>query len=247
MPKTGQPPGETSSNQPLSEFSEGLAPDRIGDEDAVAFLARFPDASVDIVITDPPYESIRKYKRVIVMASGLKDCSKWLQIFPNKRFEELFSEIYRVLKNDTHFYLFCDAETMFVVKPIAEACGFTCVKPIVWDKVTSTMTDQYRVRQEYILFFEKGKRTLFGEKIPNILTEKPVNMGYPTEKPLPLLKTLLRQSSLIGQIVVDPFCGAGGTGVAAALLERVFFGNDIYLEAREVAAERIGRVRDDLM
>ena len=43
----------------------------------------------------------------------------WFQIFPNARFGELFRETYRVLRRNTHFYLLCDAETMFVAKPIA--------------------------------------------------------------------------------------------------------------------------------
>ncbi|MCV5901774.1 site-specific DNA-methyltransferase, partial [Escherichia coli] len=82
----------------------------------------------------------------------------WFEIFPNARFEELLREVYRVLKKNAHFYLFCDQETMFVIKPIAEKVGFRFWKPIIWDKVSIGMGYHYRARYEYILFFEKGKR-----------------------------------------------------------------------------------------
>lgn len=105
--------------------------------DAVAWLRTLPAASVDLVITDPPYESLEKH-RAIGTTTRLKhskaSSNDWFSIFPNTRFPELFAEVYRVLKKDTHFYLFCDPETMFVAKPLAEEAGFKFWKPLIWDK-----------------------------------------------------------------------------------------------------------------
>ncbi len=105
--------------------------------DAVTWLRTLPAASVDLAITDPPYESLEKH-RAIGTTTRLKhskaSSNDWFKIFPNTRFPELFAEIYRVLKKDSHFYLFCDPETMFVAKPIGEAAGFKFWKPIIWDK-----------------------------------------------------------------------------------------------------------------
>ena len=78
-----------------------------------------------------------------------------------------FAEIYRVLRRDSHFYLFCDQETMFVAKPIAEAAGFKFWKPLVWDKCSLGMGYHYRARYEFVLFFEKGKRKLRNLGIPD--------------------------------------------------------------------------------
>ena len=44
--------------------------------------------------------------------------------------------------------------------------------------------------------------------------------GYPTEKPLALLRELVIQSSAPGETVLDPFCGSGNVGRAARQLER---------------------------
>src|SRR6187399_1437590 len=105
--------------------------------DAVDFLRTLPSASVNLVITDPPYESLEKH-RAIGTTTRLKhsksSSNDWFDVFPNARFPELLTEVERVLAKDSHFYLFCDQETMFVVKPMAEQAGFTFWKPLVWDK-----------------------------------------------------------------------------------------------------------------
>lgn len=115
-------------DQPRFQLTQG---------DAVAWLRTLPAASVDLVITDPPYESLEKH-RAIGTTTRLKhskaSSNDWFSIFPNARFPELFAEVYRVLKKDTHFYLFCDPETMFVAKPLAEQAGFKFWKPLIWDK-----------------------------------------------------------------------------------------------------------------
>ncbi len=109
----------------------------LAQSDAVAWLRVLPSESVDLVITDPPYESLEKH-RAIGTTTRLKhskaSSNDWFSIFPNARFPELFAEVFRVLRRNTHFYLFCDPETMFVAKPLAEHAGFKFWKPLIWDK-----------------------------------------------------------------------------------------------------------------
>lgn len=214
----------------------------IADKDAVEWLKTLDTESVDLVITDPPYESLEKHRnKGTTTRLRVSDASNnvWFDIFPNHRFEELFKEIYRVLKKNTHFYMFCDAETMFFAKPVAESVGFKFWKPIVWDKVAIGMGYHYRARYEFILFFEKGKRKLNDLGVPDILEAKRVFRGYPTEKPVDLMCTLVRQSTQEGDWVVDPFMGSGSVGVAALSLRRQFGGSDIAEHARELAHKRL--------
>ena len=198
--------------------------------DAVEWLREIPSESVDLVITDPPYESLEKH-RAVGTTTRLKhskaSSNDWFEIFPNDRFEELFTEIYRVLKKDRHFYLFCDQETMFAAKPIAERMGFRFWKPLIWDKMKIGMGYHYRARYELILFFEKGKRKLNDLGVPDIIQAPRIYKGYPTEKPMEVSEILIRQSSQPDEVVIDPFVGAGATGVAAVHLQRVFMGNDL--------------------
>jgi site-specific DNA-methyltransferase (adenine-specific) len=210
--------------------------------DAVEWLRSLPDASVDLVITDPPYESLEKH-RAIGTTTRLKNSkassNKWFQIFPNDRFGDLFEEIYRVLKKNTHFYLFCDQETMFVAKPIGEEVGFKFWKPLIWDKCKIGMGYHYRARYECILFFEKGKRKLNDLGIPDIIPAPRVYRGYPAEKPSQVSEVLITQSTVPGELVIDPFMGSGSAGVAAVTLGRNFAGNDICDEAVEITTERL--------
>ncbi|WP_428261609.1 DNA-methyltransferase [Haliangium sp.] len=210
--------------------------------DAVDWLRAIPAASLDLVITDPPYESLEKH-RAVGTTTRLKhskaSSNDWFKIFPNARFGELFAEVYRVLKKNTHFYLFCDHETGFHAKPIAEAAGFRFWKPLIWDKKRIGMGYHYRARYEFILFFEKGKRRLNDLSIPDIIEAPRIHRGYPTEKPVEVSEILVEQSSQHGDVVADPFCGSGSAGVAAVHHGRHFLGNDICAEALEITRERL--------
>lgn len=215
---------------------------RLDNVDAVEWLNRQAEESIDLLITDPPYESLEKH-RAIGTTTRLKkskaSSNEWFAIFPNARFPELFSAIFRVLKPNAHFYLFCDAETLFVAKPVGESAGFKFWKPIIWDKLKLGMGYHYRARYETILFFEKGKRKLSDLSIPDILSFPRVHNGYPAEKPVALAEVLVKQSSLEGDVVADPFCGSGAFGVAAIAQARQFKGNDINPTAVSLTARRL--------
>jgi site-specific DNA-methyltransferase (adenine-specific) len=217
-------------------------PFAVNQSDAVEWLRSLAADSIDLVITDPPYESLEKH-RAIGTTTRLKhsksSSNDWFQIFPNDRFEELFVEIHRVLKRDRHFYLFCDAETMFVAKPIAEAVGFKFWKPLVWDKEKIGMGYHYRSRHEFVLFFEKGKRKLNDLGVPDVLAFPRVRNGYPTEKPVGISEVLVTQSTQPGELVIDPFMGSGSVGVAAVKQQRRFWGNDISDESLQIAHQRL--------
>ena len=210
--------------------------------DAVSWLAALPSESIDLIVTDPPYESLEKH-RAVGTTTRLKhskaSSNDWFTIFPNARFPELFTQAYRVLRRDSHFYLYCDPETMFVAKPAAEQAGFKFWKPLIWDKRTIGMGYHYRARYECILFFEKGKRKLNDLGVSDIIEVKRITGGYPAEKPSAVSEVLIRQSTEPGQLVVDPFMGSGSVGVAAIRLDRSFRGNDLCVEAVDIARVRL--------
>jgi site-specific DNA-methyltransferase (adenine-specific) len=211
-------------------------------QDAVSWLRDLPAESVDLLITDPAYESLEKH-RAVGTTTRLKhskaSSNDWFKIFPNARFGELFAEIHRVLRRNTHFYLLCDAETMFVAKPEAERAGFRFWKPLVWDKCSIGMGYHYRARYELILFFEKGKRRLNDLGVPDVMAVPRIRGGYPAEKPPEIAEVLIAQSSQPGEVVADPFMGSGSVGIAALRHGRRFLGNDLNPEAVRIAAERL--------
>jgi site-specific DNA-methyltransferase (adenine-specific) len=223
------------SDQPKPTFQLATA-------DAVDWLRSLPTASIDLVITDPPYESLEKH-RAVGTTTRLKhskaSSNDWFSIFPNARFSDLFQEIYRVLRKNRHFYLFCDPETAFIAKPLAESAGFKFWKPLIWDKKRIGMGYHYRARYEFILFFEKGKRRLHDLGVADVLEFPRVVNGYPTEKPVGVNSVLVRQSCEKGEVVADPFLGSGSAGVAALRAGASFVGCDVSRDAVEVSRQRL--------
>ncbi|MFM5904612.1 MAG: DNA-methyltransferase [Micrococcales bacterium] len=62
--------------------------------------------------------------------------------------------------------------------------------------------------------------------------------GYPTQKPLGILRRIIQASSAPGDVVLDFFAGSGTTGAAAVELERHFVLVDQNPEAVKVMRER---------
>lgn len=226
--------------------------------DAIAFLQQLPDASVDLIVTDPAYESLEKHRKTGTttrLKHSKSSSNDWFPIFPNTRFKELFAEMYRVLKKNAHCYVMCDSETMFFIKPIGEKAGFKFWKPVVWNKSSIGMGYHYRAQTEFILFFEKGKRKLNLLGMPDYLDEEYYtgpdsiwlkrlkgNTLYPTEKPSKLSQILISQSAASGQFVVDPFMGSGSVGEAALHEHCYFIGNDIQPASVQLVERRLGTV-----
>ena len=99
--------------------------------------------------------------------------------------------------------------------------------------------------QEYI---DKGKipESWWPEFSP-VGRIKSERLGYPTQKPLALLKRIVTASSNEGDLVLDPFCGCGTTIEAAHGLKRDWIGIDISAYAIEVVRrERMKDLKIDL-
>lgn len=63
-------------------------------------------------------------------------------------------------------------------------------------------------------------------------------MGYPTQKPVALLKRIIKASSNKGDLVLDPFCGCGTTIYAADESNRNWIGIDISPYAVDLICKR---------
>ncbi|MDE0269120.1 MAG: site-specific DNA-methyltransferase [Acidimicrobiaceae bacterium] len=63
--------------------------------------------------------------------------------------------------------------------------------------------------------------------IPPLMGSSGERLGFPTQKPIRLLKRILRASSTEGDLVLDPFCGCGTTVAAARETNRRWVGVDI--------------------
>jgi len=209
---------------------------------AFDYLHSLAAESVDLVFTDYPYASLEKHRSVGTttrLSNSSQSSNEWFGVIGNDRLPDLMAALYRVLKPNTHCYMMCDQETMFHLKPAGEQAGFKFWKGVVWDKVCMGMGYHYRARHEMVLFFEKGKRKLRNLGMPDVIAEKRIVKGYPTEKPQPLIERFIENSSLPGELVLDPFHGSGSTLAAALATGRNALGNDISDRAHQHAAARL--------
>jgi site-specific DNA-methyltransferase (adenine-specific) len=77
------------------------------------------------------------------------------------------------------------------------------------------------------------------DDIPPINSQAMEALGYPTQKPLPLLERIIQASSNENDIVLDAFCGCGTALVAAEKLKRQWIGIDVSPTACRVMAKRL--------
>ena len=68
---------------------------------------------------------------------------------------------------------------------------------------------------------------------------------HPTQKPFQLLERIILASSKEGDLVLDPFCGSGTTGVAAIKNNRKFIGMEINPEYIDLATKRIKSAKEN--
>lgn len=183
---------------------------RLIEGDARRMLASLPDASVDLIVTDPPYHFER----------GQNYFRTWFPELPDSSWPAIFAEFARVLVRDAHLYVFCDERAKPVFDEAAAAAGFTRRRTLIWDKGWIGLGATWRPQTEYIAFYEKGSRAGNFRNRANLLRAPRVVRGYPTEKPVAILKELIAQASTPGELVLDPFCGSGNVGVAARELRR---------------------------
>ncbi|MBM4082012.1 MAG: site-specific DNA-methyltransferase [Planctomycetes bacterium] len=234
--------------------------------DALAWLPLVAAESVDLIVTDPPYESLRKWEGIGTTArmgmgrkgSGADDAEKFFPTIRNDQLPDLMRELWRILKWNCHAYVMCDADTLPYFCQIAGK-GWPCepcihhddgafvpwsnMKPLVWDKMTAGMGYHYRCRYEFVVMFDKGKnRKLNDLGIPDVIQFKRVDGKdrlVPTQKPLDLFKLLIAQSSSVGEVVCDPFLGAGTAAVASKELGRRFVGCELDAGHLAIAKRRL--------
>lgn len=213
--------------------------------DCLELMKSIPDKSIDMVLTDPPYKVYsgghekgfsHKYKNSIFKNNDGK-------IFKHNEidFYEWALEIYRVLKDSSHFYTMTNNKNLLEDLSKAKSIGFDFHNLLLWKKNNILANRYYMKNCEYILFFKKGKaKTINNPSTPQLLEFNHTgNIFHPTQKPIELMSLMIKNSSKEKDIILDPFMGSGSTGVAAVNLNRKFIGIEKDDKYFEIAKNRI--------
>ena len=219
--------------------------------DSAVEMGKLDTGSVDLICTDPPYGIELQMKADGNYKSSRPDYQDDVAHVLNT-IDKVMGECYRVLKEDRHMYLFFDPRHYQSIISIVEKVGFRyCETPLIWYKTGGSGPaggDMVWARNyECILFCYKGHRALVKGGESDVLTVPRVAPQYkihPTEKPTHLLRYLILQSTLPGELVCDPFAGSCSTLVAAWETKREGWGCELseeYYTKGVVRLEQVGR------
>lgn len=201
--------------------------------DCLEVMRSMPSASVDAIITDPPYAipTIVASNRQATVNVGDLSLIEFT-------FREMFSQFDRLLKPTGRFFIFCDQVSYPVV--FRAAYGKFSTALLVWDKGRIGMGREFRKSHELIMHCWKADTPVFSDGVgrPDVLKCKPVGdeREHPAEKPVGLIAQLL---AVCGQSIFDPFTGSGSTGVACREAGKEFVGCEIQESYCEIARRRI--------
>jgi len=181
--------------------------------DAWKSMELLEDSSVDTIITDSPYSCLNKH---LATGTTRKKSGSWS--FKTADIDlALLKEMHRVLKPGGHFFSFMPpdgSDTLDYTSEFIELARslFQFNKRAVWDKVCIGMGYNLRNRHEQILFFSKGKRRKPCDlSIPDVLAYKRIaahHRIHEAEKPVELLRAILRFSCVSGDVALDMFAGS---------------------------------------
>ena len=224
---------------------------RIEVADFTEFLESLPRGSVDLILTDPPYTISREtgFKSVV---NGVQrfavsmDFGAWDH--SQVDLAEMARAFYRVLRNGGTAIVWYDLWKIGEIKEAMERAGFKMLRQIIWEKtnpVPLNMRATYLSNcREMAVSGVKGGKPVFHSQYDSGVYELPIprhngNRQHPTQKPEALFAELVRKHSNPGDLVVDPFLGAGTTAMAAVKNDRHFAGCDIDERYVQISRERV--------
>jgi adenine-specific DNA-methyltransferase len=198
--------------------------------DCLTILPQFPSASIDFILTDPPY--IARYKSRDGRTVPNDDNDTWLK--------PAFSEMFRVLRRDSFaisFYGWPHADRFMQAY---RAAGFRIIGHFVFPKRYTSSEKYLRYQHECAYLLAKGNpkvpQTTIGDVIDWTYSG---NKLHPTQKPLPVLLPLVETFSERGSLVLDPFSGSGSSLLAAKMLGRSWLGIELDEKYHAIARQRL--------
>lgn len=212
--------------------------------DAVEELKKLEPLTVDCVVTDPPYGIDFKSVR----GAETNDFEQDGKAFALDLLSKTLPELYRVMKEGSHLYVFCSWHNVGAFKKLVEDSGFDVRNCLVWVKNNHTPTNyllNYAHKHEFVLFASKGRRFLNRELTTDVLEfDNVMGKTHAAEKPVKLLKYLIENSTNKGEVVLDCFAGSGSSLVAAQGLNRSWIGIEKDSGFVDICKERIGGLVD---
>lgn len=221
--------------------------DYIEQGDCLELMKDIPDGSIDLILTDPPYNIARKNNFHTMGRAGI-DFGEW-----DKGFDQVkwLNEIPRVLKPNGSVIIFNAWANLGDISRYCEGLGLVVKDMLRWIKTNPMPRNRDR---RYITDYEcavwlvnKNAKWVFHRQSDTYQrpefkfgvvggNEKTI---HPTQKPVELMQQLLQIHSNEGDVVLDPFLGSGTTAVAAVNTNRHYIGFELDEKYFDIACKRL--------
>ena len=217
-------------------------------QDAYEFLLEIPSDSIDLILTDPPYEISKPsgFINSLTKPDGSPQSEKTLRRFgisldfgewDKKELNLLpyIEQMYRILKPSGTMIIFYDLWKITPLKKMMEASKFKQIRFVEWLKtnpvpINSKINYLTNSREIALTGVKKSKPT-FNSEYDNATYKYPIYHGkdrfHPTQKSLKLFEDLINKHSNEGDTVLDCFLGSGTTAIAALNTKRNFAGCEV--------------------
>ena len=216
-------------------------------DDCLNIMKQIDNESIDLIVTDPPY--LIKYKTNHRKNKCHDFCSEILNDDNEQLIIDYIRECYRILKNNTAMYMFCNCDKVDFFKKELENAGFKIKNMIIWVKNNWTAGDlkaQFGKQYEIIFLVNKGRKYFNGKRITDVWMFDRISgkkQLHQNQKPVDLLKQCILKHSDENDIIFDGFMGSGSTGVACIETNRKFIGVELDKKYFEIAKERIENLK----
>ena len=267
------------------------SPDLLIHGDNLAAMAHLPDASMQLVYLDPPFNTGRAQRRATTRSTrdpegthlGFAGTSYTRTIEALSSYDDVFAdywaflaprliEAHRLLRDVGTLYLHLDWREAHYAKVALDALfGRECfLNELIWAyDYGAKSRRRWPTKHDTILVYVKNPDTYYFDseavdrepymapglvtpekaargKLPTdvwwhtiVPTSGAEKTGYPTQKPLGVLRRIVQASTREGDWVLDPFAGSGTTAAAARALGRRSVSIDASADAVAVAARRL--------
>lgn len=201
------------------------------------------DASVSLLLTDPPYgiEFQSDYRLDRTKAHRHESLER---DGPAAALEtgECMRALYPKLTENAHVLCFCHWSQESVIRNAITSAGYAIRGSLIWVKNKTGMGDPnttFAPKHERIIHAVKGSPMLFRRE-PDVLEAERVDSDrHPTEKPVTLLVRLIEALTVEGELVADPFAGVASVLVAAKKTKRGYWGCEIDADYYSAGAVRL--------
>ncbi len=262
--------GEKARLKPVREVVRPDLPvGKILDGDCIEAMRSLPDASIDMIFADPPYNLQLGGDLARPDGSHVDAVTDHWDQFDSfaaydKFSREWLTEARRLLKPNGSLWVIGSYHNIFRLGAMLQDMGFWILNDVVWRKANPMPNfkgTRFTNAHETLIWCSMGEKAkyTFNYRAMKTLNDElqmrsdwvlPICGGqerlkkgghkvHPTQKPEALLYRVMLATTNKGAVVLDPFFGTGTTGAVAKRLGREWIGCERESEYREAALERI--------